>query len=677
MITNYLFITYCRQYQLKSKILTKFITMKTMKNNLKNLTIKVILFFTLIFYFNSCEKNENEYLTENSDEIQKIISRKTSLEDISNFSEVSKVLNKIDSKLNEKSSLKKSPLDFNGVKILTNDILHMKYAETHTYTFKIVREKPLHFIENIVLHYNVDKKNYDEYLIQYNLTSKEYQDVLNGFPLDKKGKVDIYELESGTLLSLSNKGTCYRVCQTISVPCTGSNHHQFGDSSCPLANDPDKRAYQYQSCGSFCLDDNPAIVTEEPDSNTGGGGGGGSTNPNSVIVTNPNTTSCDSSSTSLVGDINDNGCSVTTENITRNTLFSRLSSYLTSQQQADWIGLYADIATIELLNNFLDESSFTNKDKYREFTSNLVSVIMSDNITDINALEFTLEAFRQNKIYNDLDSTFLNSINQFLNIDTTDANIHDPIVIHFMTKMAVIRATQPNICNGLSGTQCDLKVFWEATKDVVHIVLDGVGLIPVVGEVADLINGGLYLLEGDGVNATLSFAATIPFAGWSATGAKYAIKIVDATQTASTLVTKVKLTWKVLSDGTIYFGSNSTCRRQLRKALGLAPYAQDARQAHHIIPLNLQTNPVVQKAAKSENAFHLNETLNGIPLNNLVHNGSHANYDKIIFQKLESFRISNPNATPNQSFNKVAEIIQQIRTAIINNPNTPVNQLIF
>jgi hypothetical protein len=57
-----------------------------------------------------------------------------------------------------------------------------------------------------------------------------------------------------------------------------------------------------------------------------------------------------------------------------------------------------------------------------------------------------------------------------------------------------------------------------------HLVLDVVGLVPLVGEAADLINAGWYTAEGDYANAALSAAATIPFLGSAATGAKLAAK---------------------------------------------------------------------------------------------------------------------------------------------------------
>lgn len=56
--------------------------------------------------------------------------------------------------------------------------------------------------------------------------------------------------------------------------------------------------------------------------------------------------------------------------------------------------------------------------------------------------------------------------------------------------------------------------------DGVQLGLDVVGLIPVVGEVADIGNGIISLFRGDFVGAGLSFASAIPFAGYAASGAK-------------------------------------------------------------------------------------------------------------------------------------------------------------
>jgi len=60
--------------------------------------------------------------------------------------------------------------------------------------------------------------------------------------------------------------------------------------------------------------------------------------------------------------------------------------------------------------------------------------------------------------------------------------------------------------------------------DGIQTGLDVVGLVPVVGEVADGINAIIYTCRGDYVNAGLSAAGMIPFLGWGATGGKFVKK---------------------------------------------------------------------------------------------------------------------------------------------------------
>ena len=64
-------------------------------------------------------------------------------------------------------------------------------------------------------------------------------------------------------------------------------------------------------------------------------------------------------------------------------------------------------------------------------------------------------------------------------------------------------------------------------SDIGHTVLDVAGMVPVVGEAADLANAGWYAAEGDFANAALSGAAAIPFAGNVATGAKWVKRGVE------------------------------------------------------------------------------------------------------------------------------------------------------
>ena len=72
----------------------------------------------------------------------------------------------------------------------------------------------------------------------------------------------------------------------------------------------------------------------------------------------------------------------------------------------------------------------------------------------------------------------------------------------------------------------------------VHTGLDIAGTLPVVGNVADLANAGLYASEGDVVNAGISLAGALP-GGQVATGARLAYKAgSQAVETAGKAVTK-------------------------------------------------------------------------------------------------------------------------------------------
>ena len=82
----------------------------------------------------------------------------------------------------------------------------------------------------------------------------------------------------------------------------------------------------------------------------------------------------------------------------------------------------------------------------------------------------------------------------------------------------------------------------------------------------------------------------------------------------------------------------------------------------------------IQNAAKSKDAFHINEALNGIPLETTVHYGSHANYDNLVNQYLDAIPV---NATADEAYSAVTTLINNIKTAIQNNPSVHINQLIF
>jgi len=54
--------------------------------------------------------------------------------------------------------------------------------------------------------------------------------------------------------------------------------------------------------------------------------------------------------------------------------------------------------------------------------------------------------------------------------------------------------------------------------------LDIIGLVPVFGEAADLINAGIYAARGQYGMMSMSIGAALPFAGWAFSGGKFASK---------------------------------------------------------------------------------------------------------------------------------------------------------
>lgn len=63
--------------------------------------------------------------------------------------------------------------------------------------------------------------------------------------------------------------------------------------------------------------------------------------------------------------------------------------------------------------------------------------------------------------------------------------------------------------------------FWNVLGGKVHFIFDVVGFVPVIGDAADLINGGIYFIEGDKINCALSVSAAIPVVGWVSTAGKW------------------------------------------------------------------------------------------------------------------------------------------------------------
>ena len=175
--------------------------------------------------------------------------------------------------------------------------------------------------------------------------------------------------------------------------------------------------------------------------------------------------------------------------------------------------------------------------------------------------------------------------------------------------------------------------FVSPKEDRLHNALNVIGMAPVVGESADLINGAIYASEGNNIDATISTVAALPFVGWLATTGKtvrLTVKCANGTKTTLKFVRN--------ADGLLDFGTS----HQLAKILGTEG---TGLQAHHLISWNLRNEPLVQKAA--ETGFHINSATNGVALEKytkLIGDGLHANhpaYDDFIQHTFEEYVITN------------------------------------
>lgn len=95
--------------------------------------------------------------------------------------------------------------------------------------------------------------------------------------------------------------------------------------------------------------------------------------------------------------------------------------------------------------------------------------------------------------------------------------------------------------------------FFTSISDAIHTGLDVVGMVPAIGEVADLANAGIYALEGDALNAGISLAACLPVGGQLATGARLAAKagkeVLEAAAEKAAKEGAEKLGKEVLEEG--------------------------------------------------------------------------------------------------------------------------------
>ncbi|MGU8471803.1 polymorphic toxin type 15 domain-containing protein [Clostridium perfringens] len=118
--------------------------------------------------------------------------------------------------------------------------------------------------------------------------------------------------------------------------------------------------------------------------------------------------------------------------------------------------------------------------------------------------------YRQRKISKDIESTeeLIDNISRFLNeVKETDGNLANKF------KQDIKAYAKKN--------NIDLVSDFERFLNKLQTGLDIVGCLPVIGDIADAINGVISLARGDIGTALISFIAVVPFVGDAAKGLKY------------------------------------------------------------------------------------------------------------------------------------------------------------
>jgi len=272
----------------KNDLNLKHPVMKTKINTYLKLGV---LLFGISLFMTNCNNDDQSIIDESQKEqtTPLILSQKIPFSEAMHFNKLETKINEIKDKLNN-SSIQNRVEENEDIIILTDEVSYTTYASTYTYTFKVLRAQPQAFIENIVLHYNIESDNYDEYLVQYHISADEFINLNSGEFLESSENVTIIDLENGFFDSNTQARGCDRVCNTIYTDCSSGEHHSGNVGSwgsCTASESPSA----YQSCTVICDE------ISAGDSSTGGGmspSGGGS----SAVVSNPFPTEpCDSNST--------------------------------------------------------------------------------------------------------------------------------------------------------------------------------------------------------------------------------------------------------------------------------------------------------------------------------------------------------------------------------------------
>lgn len=176
-------------------------------------------------------------------------------------------------------------------------------------------------------------------------------------------------------------------------------------------------------------------------------------------------------------------------------------------------------------------------------------------------------------------------------------------------------------------------------ETIAHTVADAAGFIPLVGDAVDLAHAGVYALQGKGVEAGITAAAAVPFAGW-AVGAEKLGKAGTKIGTALGKGEKARFGWSDRIGRDAYRANFFDAYPELENKVHVHHAVEQQVLKKHYPNLDI-----------SWNEMHSLDNLRGIP--DEVNGELHLSKIRTEWNK---FYRNNPDATKQELLDKATEI---------------------
>lgn len=95
--------------------------------------------------------------------------------------------------------------------------------------------------------------------------------------------------------------------------------------------------------------------------------------------------------------------------------------------------------------------------------------------------------------------------------------------------------------------------------------------------------------------------------------------------------------------------------------------------------LEIIKHEVLQREAQANinEGFHIDQALNGIAVATWRNQPNHNTYNNLVKSKLDNYLAEFPNATPQQCYNFVSNLVNDIRDWVVSHPNSHLNDLVL